>query len=443
MQARSSWWHNFFWYQIWEGDPGEKFGLLYPDESPKPSWYAYRDYTAANPAPQMISINLSTTDIEDDITRVEVGDGDSVDTTQASRRCRKNVDPNSDYYIYFAVDDGFAYQGDRSTVTVLVDYYDGGAGSVMLQYDSASGPYTSAGSVAVAGVNTWKRARFNLNDAYFGNRQNNGADFRISGGVGNTFYLDIVAVTATPRPPGPASDPNPPHLATGVDINVDLSWSTGSGATSHDVYFGPANPPPFQQNQTATTYHPGTLAAGITYYWQINEINDSGTTAGSVWSFTTLPLPGQASNPNPNPGATGVDIDADLTWTAGAGATSHDIYFSTTDPPGYQTNQTAAAYDPGTLNYNTVYYWQINEVNTSGSTPGIIWNFTTARFDGDFDADGDTDQEDFGLFQLCYTHGGIQPGCENTDFNADGQIDLQDFNQFANCLAGPNNPPGC
>jgi hypothetical protein len=51
------------------------------------------------------------------------------------------------------------------------------------------------------------------------------------------------------------------------------------------VYFGTT--PVFQGNQTATTFNPGTLAPLTTYYWRVDEVNNIGTTAGSVWSFTT------------------------------------------------------------------------------------------------------------------------------------------------------------
>ena len=56
-----------------------------------------------------------------------------------------------------------------------------------------------------------------------------------------------------------------------------------------------SNPPPFVINQVATTYDPGAMGAGTTYYWRIDEVNSSGTTNGPVWSFTTLPLPGPAT----------------------------------------------------------------------------------------------------------------------------------------------------
>ena len=80
-------------------------------------------------------------------------------------------------------------------------------------------------------------------------------------------------------------------------------------------------------NQAGTTFDPVTLTAGTTYYWRIDEVNASGTTTGVEWSFTTLPLPGQASLPSPADAAIDVALDATLSWTAGSDATSHDVYF--------------------------------------------------------------------------------------------------------------------
>jgi hypothetical protein len=66
-----------------------------------------------------------------------------------------------------------------------------------------------------------------------------------------------------------------------------LKWAAAFDAISHDVYFGLDNPPPFIRNQTTTTFEPGYLPEDTTYYWRIDEVNDVGTTTGTVWSFTT------------------------------------------------------------------------------------------------------------------------------------------------------------
>jgi len=106
----------------------------------------------------------------------------------------------------------------------------------------------------------------------------------VAGGT-NKFYR--VRSGSVVTPPGAASNPSPADDATGVSTTTGLSWTAGSGASSHDVYLGTSNPPGFQGNQAGTTYNPGILSASTTYHWRIDEKNSGGTTTGTVWSFTT------------------------------------------------------------------------------------------------------------------------------------------------------------
>ncbi|MHC4740110.1 MAG: hypothetical protein ACYS9Y_14470, partial [Planctomycetota bacterium] len=190
--------------------------------------------------------------------------------------------------------------------------------------------------------------------------------------------IELTTEAAPPSPPGQASNPSPADSATGVAVDADLIWTAGTGSTSSDVYFGTSSPGSYQGNQTATTFDPGTMANGMTYYWRIDEINAQGTTTGAVWSFTTIVSgPGQASNPSPADSAVDVDIDADLSWTAGSGSTSSDVYFGTSSPGTFQGNQTTTTFEPGTMTNDTTYYWRIDEVNAGGTTTGNVWSFTT------------------------------------------------------------------
>jgi hypothetical protein len=85
-----------------------------------------------------------------------------------------------------------------------------------------------------------------------------------------------------------ARNPNPADGEIPVSTSADLSWTAGPYATSHDVYFGTSNPPPFIGNQTATTFDPGIMTKDTTYYWRIDEISTYGTITGTVWSFSTI-----------------------------------------------------------------------------------------------------------------------------------------------------------
>jgi|GEM_PF-1299706 len=204
--------------------------------------------------------------------------------------------------------------------------------------------------------------------------------WRIDGKNADRITTGITwSFTTVPPDPGAATDPTPATGATNVSLTQDLSWIAGSGATSHDVYFGTVNPPPFIQNQAETTYDTGTMTASTTYYWRINEKNGDSNHIGDVWNFTTVPpAPAQATNPTPANGAINISLTNDLHWMAGNGATSHDVYFGTVNPPPFQINQAGTTYDTGTMAAHTTYYWRIDEKNAGGTTTGTIWSFITA-----------------------------------------------------------------
>jgi len=99
---------------------------------------------------------------------------------------------------------------------------------------------------------------------------------------------------------GAVSGPNPADGAIDVKPSVVLRWDAGAVAASHDVYFG--TDADAVKNATKTSpeykgpkalgeesYEPGKLLLETTYYWRIDEVNDSPDSpwAGNVWSFTT------------------------------------------------------------------------------------------------------------------------------------------------------------
>ena len=105
------------------------------------------------------------------------------------------------------------------------------------------------------------------------------------------FVKNWLTATTIPPLPSPASNPNPVNGARNIDKNADLSWISGEGAISYDVYFGTSSPPPFIDNQTAVTFEPGTLAASAKHYWRIDSDNGWCKTVGEELIFRTATPP--------------------------------------------------------------------------------------------------------------------------------------------------------
>ena len=89
-------------------------------------------------------------------------------------------------------------------------------------------------------------------------------------GPGGTTSGSIWTFTTAAQGPAVPSGPVPSNGATGVSMTTRLSWAASTNATPYDVAFGATNPPAVvASNQTSTTYQPGALVAGTTYYWQV------------------------------------------------------------------------------------------------------------------------------------------------------------------------------
>ena len=188
-------------------------------------------------------------------------------------------------------------------------------------------------------------------------------------------------------PPKTAYNPVPANSAEAVDPNAELSWTAGFGAKLHTVYFGDN----FEEISNATgglpqgttTYTPGTLKLAKTYYWRVDEFDAANTYKGDVWSFLTQ---GAVGSPDPSNGAVDITQTPILTWTPGVFGASHEVYFGA-DAASLELkgsgNLGSESYDPGQLEWDTTYYWRVDEANdTNPDSPwtGPLWSFTTANF---------------------------------------------------------------
>ena len=92
--------------------------------------------------------------------------------------------------------------------------------------------------------------------------------------------------------------PNPADQAAEVNPYVTLNWMPGKNAVLHDIYFGTSfadvnsasigSPEDMgsqaPNNWSVTNYDPLGLDLDTTYYWRIDEVNDTNTWPGNIWT---------------------------------------------------------------------------------------------------------------------------------------------------------------
>ena len=147
------------------------------------------------------------------------------------------------------------------------------------------------------------------------------------------------------------------------------------------------------------------LVAGQFYSIVMEYYEDGGGAVAELrWSSPHTPkqlipqaalsLPVRAGNPNPSNNAADVKRDRILKWTAGENAVSHEVYFGTDKDavsnaaigsPQHKASRTLGdeIYDPGLLDWETTYYWRVdefNDLNPDSPWVGCVWSFTTADF---------------------------------------------------------------
>jgi len=142
-----------------------------------------------------------------------------------------------------------------------------------------------------------------------------------------------------------------------------------------------------------------------------------------LWdSFDVIPGDVRAGYPYPDDGAFNVSQSLVLRWRSGYGAVRHDIYFgqnpvavanATRTSSIYRGQQAAGvtSFDPGLLNWDTDYYWRIDEVEADGQiNVGDVWSFTTAGFIVNDDFESFTDEPGNRIFDIWAEEGNATVG---------------------------------
>jgi len=160
---------------------------------------------------------------------------------------------------------------------VTIEYSENGVdwtllGDVVLNQATAKSDYEANTAVSFDGVPV-KFVKITVNSGYGMMGQY---------GLSEIRFLYIPAQAREPRPDDGAMD---------VSVETILGWRAGREAVTHDVYLG-TDPEglALADSVTETSYAPGDLEFGATYFWKINEVNEADEISvweGDTWNFST------------------------------------------------------------------------------------------------------------------------------------------------------------
>jgi len=252
-----------------------------------------------------------------------------------------------------------------------------------------------------------------------------------------------------------AHKPIPADGTVHSDTWISVNFSPGAGAASHDVYFGDnfadvnaGAENAFLGNQTDTNFvvgladfpYPEGLAPGTFYYWRVDEIEaDATIRKGDIWSFMIPAF--TATRPNPPDGGRFVDPNVTLTWTPSINVKFHNVFFGDNfDDVNNATGRLPyadAAYTPGTLEFEEVYFWRVDEFDGITTHRGDVWSFRTEPFIPIYDPDlaawwkSDNDGSGFVTDSSGYGHHGTLNGDPQWVVGFDGDaLELDNAGDF-------------
>jgi hypothetical protein len=201
-----------------------------------------------------------------------------------------------------------------------------------------------------------------------------------------------------------AFSPNPRNGIKELIQPTILSWKSVESTASHDVYLSQdANAIALATIESGsvyrgrlpaqeTFYERGRLEFTTTYYWRIDEVNETdpgNPCKGDIWSFTTA---GPVSHPDPEDNGTSNVNSTVLSWVPGSTVLHYDLYFGEDEEAvgnatpesinvyvGRQSSE-RTSFEPGNLKPNKTYYWRVDAVDPidpSNIWKGDVWKFTT------------------------------------------------------------------
>jgi lysophospholipase L1-like esterase len=161
---------------------------------------------------------------------------------------------------------------------------------------------------------------------------------------------------------------------------INLSWSSVSGATGYNLYRGTSaggesgTPVNGGTPLTTTSYSDTGLNETTTYYYIVKAVNSNGSSGASNEANATTT---QGTLPSAPTGLTATTASAsqiNLSWTSVSGATGYNVYRGTSSggesstPVNGGTPLTTTTYNDTGLSSSTAYYYVVKAVNANGSS---------------------------------------------------------------------------
>jgi hypothetical protein len=148
---------------------------------------------------------------------------------------------------------------------------------------------------------------------------------------------------------------------------VDLSWSTVSGATGYRVYYG-LNGSDFSLYQDFITVSNGSitgLAAGLEYKFYIVSYNNGGESIPPSTILTSIPLSPIPTQLNVTP----VNLGTNLTWNLSEGVIAYKIYYGLSGTYNLSGVFTGLSGNITNLTPDVFYNFKISSINNGGESP--------------------------------------------------------------------------
>jgi extracellular elastinolytic metalloproteinase len=226
-----------------------------------------------------------------------------------------------------------SYQNPATLGNVMADYVDGGGGVVCMMFESAVGS-TQTSTFHMQG--RW------IAENYYALPRGAGTSSGSQQVLGTVFEPSHPILNNVTSFSGGSSSYRPATSVISAGSVLVADWSDGTPLV-------------------ITKFINGSRRADLGFY------PPSSDAAGNFWDAST----------------DGAMLMANaLTWVTGAESemANYDVYFGTNSSSLslIGTNLMQATVDPGLLEFDTTYYWQVIASNVVGIATGPIWQFTTA-----------------------------------------------------------------